>query len=97
MRRALRKLNRRLANHYRLEHIRDHQDRTKRVKSLSQGGQLNEECNNMAKGAVTDSVQPRMGPTKQTLPLEKTCVFVAGEKQTSDPKEAIKQAVGMKK
>ena len=38
-----------------------------------------------------------MGPTKQTLPLEKACVFVAGEKQTSDPKDAIKQEAGKKK
>ena len=35
-----------------------------------------------------------MGPSGQTLPLEKCSVFVGEEKQTSDPKEAIKQMVG---
>ena len=37
-----------------------------------------------------------MGPSKQTLPLERCCVFIGGEKQTSDPKEALKQEVGGK-
>ena len=35
-----------------------------------------------------------MGQLSQTLPLEKCSVFVGGKKQTSDPKEAIKQMVG---
>merc|ERR1711966_181777 len=47
----------------------------------------------MAKHAVRASVKPGMGPTGQTLPLEKCSVFVGEEKQTSDPKEAIKKMV----
>ena len=48
------------------------------------------------KEPFTNSVRPGMGPTRQTLPLEKACVFVAGDKQTSDPRNAIKQEVGGK-
>ena len=48
----------------------------------------------MAKHAVCASVKPRMGSSSQTLPLEKCSVFVGEKKQTSDPKEAIKQMVG---
>ena len=58
---------------------------------------LNVKCDMMAKQAVEVSIlsiRPDMGPSKQTLPLDKCCVFVKGEKQTSDPKEAIKQMVG---
>ena len=51
---------------------------------------LNVKCDILAKGAVTDSVRPGMGPSWQSLPLEKARVYVAGEKQTSDPKGVIK-------
>ena len=37
---------------------------------------LNVECNTMAKSAVTASIRPGMGPSNQTLPLEKYSIFV---------------------
>ena len=49
VRRALRELNRRSANQYRLEHVRGHQDKNKRYKDLSLEAQLNVECDIMAK------------------------------------------------
>ena len=46
------------------------------------------------KHAASASVKPRVGPSRQTLPLEKCSVFVSEKKRTSDPKESIKQMVG---
>ena len=97
MRRALREVQRRSANHYRLKHVKGHQDRTKKIEHMTLEVRLNVKYDALAKGAVTDSVRPGMGPSKQSLPREKASVYVAGEKQISDPKDAIKQEVGGKK
>ena len=35
VRRALREVQRRSANHYRLEHVKGHQDRTKKIKNMT--------------------------------------------------------------
>ena len=56
VKRALREVNRRASNKYHLEQVRGHQDRTKRIRNLSLGAQLNVECNGMAKGAVKRSM-----------------------------------------
>ena len=93
-RRALRELNRWSSTGYKLEHVKGHQDRNKRLNSLTLEARLNVKCNEMAKQAVRASVKPGMGPLGQTLPLEKCSVFIGEEKQTFDPKEAIKQMVG---
>ena len=92
--RALRELDRRSSARYKLEHVKGHQDRNKKLESLTLEARLNVKCNKMAKQAVRASVKPGMGPSSQTLLLEKCSVFVGGEKQMSDPKEVIKQMVG---
>ena len=71
-----------------MEYVKGHQDRNKKLKSL------NAKCNEMAKHAIWASVKPGMGPLRHTLSLEKCSGLVDGKKQTSDPKEAIKQMVG---
>ena len=96
VRRALRELDRRSSAKYKLEHVKGHQDRNKKLKSLTLEVRLNIKCNEMTKHAVWASVKPGMGPSSHTLPLEKCSVFFGGEKQTSNPKEAIKQIVGRK-
>ena len=78
---------------YKLEHVKGHQDRNKKLKSLMLEARLNVKCDGMAKQAVRASVKPGMGQSSQTLPLEKFSVFVGGEKQTSALKEAIKKMV----
>ena len=93
VRRALRELDRPLTR-YKLEHVKGHQDRNKRLGSLTLEARLNVKCNEMTKQVVRASVEPKIGPLSQTLSLQKCSVFVNGEKQTSDPKEAIKQMVG---
>ena len=94
VRRALRELDRRSLAKYKLEHVKGHQDRNKKLKSLKLEARLNVKCDERAKHAARASVKPGMGPSRQTLPLEKCGVFVGEEKQTSNPKEAIKQMVG---
>ena len=71
VRRALREVQRRSANHYQLRHVKGHQDRTKKRKHMTLEERLNVECDALAKGAVTDSVRPGMGPSRQALPLER--------------------------
>ena len=90
----MRELDRRSSAKYKLEHVKGHQDRNRKLKSLKLEARLNVKCDEMEKHAVRASVKPGMGPSGQTLPLEKCSVFVGEEKQTSDPKEVIKQMVG---
>ena len=92
--RALRELDRRSSARYKLEHVKGHQDRNKRLGSLTLEARLNVKCNEMTKQVVRASVEPKIGPLSQTLSLQKCSVFVNGERQTSDPKEATKQMVG---
>ena len=84
-RRALQELDRRSSARYKLEHAKGHQDRNKKFRCLTlESRVLNVECGIMAKQAVRASVKPGMGPSNQTLPLEKCSVIVGGEKQTPD-------------
>ena len=71
VRRALHKLDRRSSASYKLEHVKGHQDRNKKLKSLTLEARLNVKCDEMAKQAVWASVKPGMGPSSQILPLEK--------------------------
>ena len=93
VKRALQELNRQSTARFRLENAKGHQDRNRTLRDLSLEPRLNVECNVMAKSAVTASIRPGMGPPRQTFPVEKCSIFVRGEKQTSDPKKAIKQVV----
>ena len=52
------------------------------------------ECNKIARGAVLDSIHASLEETRQKFPLEKVSVLVANQKQTPDPKEAVKREVG---
>ena len=54
---------------------------------------LNVECNEMAKDAVRESMTRQLRHKTQELPLEKACVFIAGRKQTSDPKKDLKKQI----
>ena len=94
VRRGLRELDRRALASYKLEHVKGHQTRNKKLKSLTLEARLNIKCDEIAKQTVRASVKSRIGPSSQTMPLEKCSVFVGGGKQASDPKEAIKQMVG---
>ena len=94
VRRALRELDRRSSARYKLEHIKGHQDRNKKLRDLTMETRLEITCDKMAKLAVEALIRTGMELLKQMLPLEKCCVFAEGEKQTSDLKEAIKQMFG---
>ena len=82
-------------NKYILEHVKGHQDRTARSEDLSLEARLNVECNEMAKEAVRGLVTSELRHKTQELSLEKVCVFIAGRKQTSDPKHDLKRQIGM--
>ena len=94
IRRALREVNRRPHNRFSLEHVRGHQDRTARFEDLLLEARLNVECNKIAKEAVKGSTTRELRDKRQQLPLEKTCVFIAGRKQTLDPKKDLKRQIG---
>ena len=49
----------------------------------------------MAKEAGRGSMTRELRDTRQQLPLEKACVFIAGRKHTSDPKNDLKQQIGV--
>ena len=49
----------------------------------------------MAKEVVRGSMTGELRDKRQQLPLEKACVFIAGRKQTSDPKNDLKRQIGM--
>ena len=83
-------MNRRTHNNYSLEHVRGHQDRTARFEDLLLETQLNVECNEMVKEAVRGSMHRELRDKRQQLPLEKAYVFIAGKKQTLDPKKDLK-------
>ena len=76
VRRALRELDKRSSAKYTFEHVKGHQDRNKKLKSLKLETRLNVKCNEMAKHAVRASVKPKIGASRQTLPLENCSVFV---------------------
>ena len=94
LRRALREVNRRARNTYSLEHVKGHQDRTATAEDLSLEARLNVECDKMTKEAVRGSITRELRDKAQQLPLEKACVFIAGRKQTSDPKNGLKRQIG---
>ena len=52
------------------------------------------ECNGMVKEAARGSMTRELRDKRQQLPLEKVCVFIAGRKQTSDPKTDLKRQIG---
>ena len=94
IRRTLREVNRLALNKYSLEHVKGHQDRNTRPEDLSLEARLNVECGEMAKNAVRESMTRQLRHKTQELPLEKACVFIAGRKQTSDPKKDSKKQIG---
>ena len=47
----------------------------------------------MAKEAVRGLMTRDFRDKRQQLPLEKVCVFIAGRKQTLDPKKDLKQQI----
>ena len=87
-------MNRLALNKYSFEHVKGHQDRTARAEDLSLEARLNVECDEMAKDAVKGSMTRELRQKPQELPLEKACVFIAGRKQTSDPKKDLKRQIG---
>ena len=48
----------------------------------------------MANEAVRGSMTREHRDKRQQLPLEKACMFIAGRKQTLDPKNNLKQQIG---
>ena len=94
IRRVLREVNRLALNKYSLKHVKGHQDGTARVEDLPLETCLNVECNEMAKDAVRESMTRQLRHKTQLLPLEKACIFIAGRKQTSDPKKDLKKQIG---
>ena len=48
----------------------------------------------MAKEAARGSMTRVLRDKRQQSPLEKVCVFIAGRKQTSDPKKDLKRHIG---
>ena len=80
VRRALREVNKRAVNNYQLEHVKDHQDWTKRRKDLSLEARLNIECNGMAKGVVRNAAQDPDRDWRQKLPLEYASVYISRKK-----------------
>jgi len=87
-------VNKRAVNNYQLEHVKDHQDWTKRRKDLSLEARLNIECDDMAKGAVQNTAQDPDRDWRQKLPLEYASVYIGGKKQTSDPRKDLKKQIG---
>ena len=92
--RALREVNRLALNKYSLEYVKGQQDRAARSKDLSLEARLNVEYDEMAKDAVRGSMARQLRHRTQELPLEKACIFIAGRKQTSDPKKDLKKQIG---
>ena len=80
-------MNRLALNKYSLEHVKGHQDRTARAEDLSLEARLNVECDEMAKDTAREPMTRKLRHKTQELPLEKAHVFIAGRKQTSDPKK----------
>ena len=74
--------------------MKGHQDRTARVEDLSLEARLNVECNEMAKEVVRGLMTRELRDKRHQLPLEKVYVFIAGRKQTSDPKKDPKRQIG---
>ena len=79
VKRALQEVNRKASNKYRLEHVRGNQDRTKRIKDLSLGAQLNVECESRATETVKESTTKNLKEENQKLPLESVCGVCCGE------------------
>ena len=79
IRRAVRGLDRPSLASYKLEHVKGHQDRNRKLKSLTLKASLNVKCDAVAKQAIQAPVKPGLGLSSQTLPMEKCSVFVGGE------------------
>ena len=93
-RRAAREVNRRARNTYSLEQPGGIQDRTARYKDLLVEAQLNVECVEMTKEVDKGLLTVELKDKRKQLPLETTCVFIAGMKQTLDPKKDLKRQIG---
>jgi hypothetical protein len=78
VKRALREVNRRANNKYRLEHMRGHRDRTNRFRNLSLEAKLNVKYNRTSKRAVKGSRTINLREGKQQLLLENAYVFGGG-------------------
>ena len=70
VRRALRELDRRSTTWYKLEQVKSHQGRNKKLRDLSLEAKMNVKYDTMAKQAVEASIWPGTGQTKQTCLLE---------------------------